>query len=154
MFFICHFWWREFWHCAKNYFYPPFIRPLRLQRETVLFQTICTVRYCTSTIPASSANNPFLGPVDALEWWECKSNDIRPSLNERVKRLPWISEIAISLAVLRISPLVLFLSLLTRTSRVAFDLCYQFVVQCSAQSCETAIWCWRMPTAEIPLPST
>lgn len=147
MFFICHFWWREFWHCAKNYFYPPFIRPLRLQRETVLFQTICTVRYCTSTIPASSANNPFLGPVDALEWWECKSSDIWSSPNEKESKDCLRSgEIALSWAVLRISSLVLFHSLFARTSRVAFDLWYQFVVQCSAQSCETAIWCWRMPT--------
>lgn len=33
-----------------------------------------------------------------------------------------------------------------------FDLCYQFVVQCSAQSCDMAVWSCRMPVVEIPLP--
>lgn len=33
-----------------------------------------------------------------------------------------------------------------------FDLCYQFVLQCSAQSCEMAVWSYRIPIVEIPLP--
>lgn len=33
-----------------------------------------------------------------------------------------------------------------------FDLCYQFVLQCCAQSREMAVWSCRIPVVEIPLP--
>lgn len=56
---------------------------------------------------------------------------------------------------LRISPVpVCFPStcFLPTPEEFPFDLCYQFVVQCGAQSCEMAVWSCRMPIVEIPLP--
>lgn len=115
-----------------------------------------------SAIPEPSANNQFMGAVDALEWWGSWGSDIWPSQDEKESKDCLRSgEIAISQAVLRISlpvPFFLLLPLLDSTLKEVSDLCYQFVVQCSAQSCETALRCWRMPTRcwrmEIPLPPT
>lgn len=56
---------------------------------------------------------------------------------------------------LRISPIpVCFSSTchLPTLEEFPFDLCYQFVVQCSAQSYEMAVASCRMPIVEIPLP--
>lgn len=66
-----------------------------------------------------------------------------------------LREIAVSSNVFENSsrPCLLFLYLLRSNSwRVFFDLCYQFVLHCGAQSCEMAVWSCRVPTVEIPLP--
>lgn len=51
-------------------------------------------------------------------------------------------------------PCLLFLHLLLANTwkDFPFDLCYQYVVQCGAQSCEMVVWSCRMPIVEIPLP--
>lgn len=66
-----------------------------------------------------------------------------------------LREIAISSNVFEnIShPCLLFLYLLfCQHLKFPFDLCYQFVVHCGAQSCEMALWSCRMPIVEFPLP--
>lgn len=122
-------------------------------KETVLFQARCVLFY-VCTIPALSSNNQFLGVLDALEWWERKSSDTQPSRNESIKWLPQRNCCIFKCLWEYLPSLSAFppLAAHQHLEDFAFDLCYQFVVQCGAQSCEMAVWSCRMAVVEISLP--
>lgn len=88
---------------------------------------------CASAI---SSNNQFFGVLDALEWWECRSSDIQPSQNERIKWLPQRNCYTFKSLWEYLPSLTDFPSTccLPTLKEFPFDLCYQFAVQCSAKS--------------------